>query len=104
MSKDFAVIATGGKQYRVSAGDKLKVEKLGLKEGETIAFEAVLLRSEGGTVHVGAPYVSGAKLEAKVVREGRGEKKIIFKYHAKTRGRRKKGHRQEFTEIEIVKI
>lgn len=105
MAKDFAVILTGGKQYKVSAGDKLKVEKLGdAEEGGTVVFDTVLLRSEGGSVEVGAPNVTGAKAEAKVLRNAKDKKKIIFKYHPKTRGRRKKGHRQEFTEVEIVKI
>ncbi len=103
-AKDFAVIKTGGKQYKVSAGDKLKVEKLDVKEGEKVAFDTVLLRAIGGTVQVGAPYVPGTKTEAKVLGDVRGEKKITFKYHSKTRARRKKGHRQDYTEIEIVKI
>jgi large subunit ribosomal protein L21 len=105
MAKDFAVIMTGGKQYKVSAGDTLKVEKLAdAKEGEKVVFDAVLLRSSGGTVNVGAPHVAGSSLEAEVVKNVRGEKKIIFKYHPKTRNRRKKGHRQEYTEIKILKI
>ncbi len=105
MAKDFAIILTGGKQYKVSAGDKLKVENIeGAEEGGTVVFDAVLLRSSDGSVEVGAPHVAGAKAEAKVLRNAREKKKIIFKYHPKTRSRRKKGHRQEFTEIEITKI
>lgn len=104
MANDFAVIETGGKQYRVSVGTKLKVEKLDVKTGGTVVFETVLLTSVGNTVKVGAPYVTGAKTEAKVMGDGRGKKAIIFKYHPKTRGRKKKGHRQEYTEIEIIKI
>lgn len=105
MEKDFAVVMTGGKQYKVSEGDKLKVEKLDAKEGEKVVFETVLLHAAtDGTVKVGTPYVSGAKLEAKVLGDVRGEKKVTFKYHSKTRARRKKGHRQDYTEIEIVKI
>ncbi len=104
MAKDFAIIKTGGKQYKVSAGDKLRVEKVAGEEGGTVIFQEVLLRSEGGTVQVGAPVVAGAKTEAKVLRNARDKKKIIFKYHPKTRSRRKKGHRQEFTEVEIVSI
>ncbi len=103
-SGNFAVIKTGGKQYRVAAGDKLRVEKLPVNAGDTVIFDEVLLRAEGGVVHVGAPHVAGAKLEAKVLGDVRGEKKIIFKYHPKTRGRRKKGHRQDYTEVQIVKI
>ncbi len=104
MANDFAVIKTGGKQYKVSAGDKIKVEKISAEEGGTVIFDEVLLRSEGGTIQVGAPNVAGAKAEAKVLRNAKDKKKIIFKYHPKTRNRRKKGHRQEFTEVEITAI
>jgi large subunit ribosomal protein L21 len=105
MEKDFAVLMTGGKQYKVSAGDKLQVEKLDAKEGETVTFETVLLHAAvDGAVEVGTPYIAGAALTAKVLGDVRGKKKITFKYHSKTRARRKKGHRQDYTEIEIVKI
>ncbi len=104
MANDFAVIQTGGKQYRVSPGQKLKVEKLDAKSGDKVVFDTVLLTSVGDTVKVGAPYIAGAKLEAKVLGEGKGKKAIVFKYHPKTRSRKKKGHRQEYTELEIVKI
>jgi large subunit ribosomal protein L21 len=104
MANDFAVIETGGKQYRVSAGQKLKVEKLDVKAGEKVVFETVLLKAVGGVVEVGAPYLKTAKTEAKVIGDTRGDKKIVFKYHSKTRARKKKGHRQDYTEIEIVKI
>lgn len=104
MTNDFAVVETGGKQYRVSAGAKLKVEKLDVKAGDTVVFDTVLLTSIGDVVKVGTPYVKGATLEAKVLGDGRGKKAIIFKYHSKTRARKKKGHRQEHTELEIVKI
>ena len=98
---DFAIITTGGKQYKVSAGQKVKVEKLAPK-GDTALFD-VLLRSIGGAVEIGMPHLAGSA-EGRFVSNGRGEKKIIFKYHSKTRRRRKKGHRQDYTEIEIVKI
>ena len=104
MANDFAVIETGGKQYRVSAGTKLKVEKLDVKAGDKVVFETVLLTSVGDAVKVGVPYVTGATTEAKVLGDGRGKKAIVFKYHPKTRGRKKKGHKQEYTEIEILKI
>ena len=104
MANDFAVIETGGKQYRVSAGTKLKVEKLEVKAGDKVVFDTVLLTSVGDAVKVGAPYVTGAKTEAKVLGDVRGEKKIVFKYHPKTRGRKKKGHKQDYTEIQITKI
>jgi len=75
-----------------------------VKAGDKVVFETVLLTSVGDAVKVGAPYVTGAKTEAKVVGDGRGRKVIVFKYHPKTRGRKKKGHRQEYTELEITKI
>ena len=99
----FAVIETGGKQYRVAPGMKLKVEKLGAKEGERVSFDKVLLRASGSDVEIGTPHLSGA-VEGRVLRHARGEKKIVFKYHSKTRYRKKKGHRQEYTEIEIARI
>jgi large subunit ribosomal protein L21 len=101
---DFAIIKTGGKQYKVAAGDKVKVEKLPGEEGGDISFEEVLLTSKGDSVSVGAPLVSGAKVEGKVLRQARDSKKLIFKYHSKTRYRKTKGHRQHFTEVEITKI
>jgi large subunit ribosomal protein L21 len=104
MTNDFAVIQTGGKQYRVSAGTKLKVEKLEVNAGDKVVFDTVLLTSVGDAVKVGAPYVAGAQTEAKVLGDGRGKKVIVFKYHSKTRARKKKGHRQEYTELEITKI
>src|SRR5258708_4682857 len=100
----FAIIETGGKQYKVAAGQKIKVEKLDAAAGASFAFDKVLLRVEGEKVQVGVPYVSGAKVDAKVVREARERKKIVFKYHSKTRQRKKKGHRQPFTEVEITKV
>ncbi|MEK7181483.1 MAG: 50S ribosomal protein L21 [Patescibacteria group bacterium] len=105
----FAVIETGGKQYIVSAGDKLKVEKLSVKglkaeEGSSFDFEKVLLVSDGDKVEVGMPYVSGAKVATKIVKQAKGEKKIVFRYHSKTRYRKRKGHRQLYTEVEITKV
>jgi len=102
MPDNFAIIQTGGKQYRVSSGEKLKVEKLIVPAGGVVVFDKVLLRSEGGKVQVGTPYLIGANVEAKLIGDGRGEKKIVFKYHSKTRQRKKKGHRQEYTEVQIV--
>jgi large subunit ribosomal protein L21 len=101
MSK-FSIIETGGKQYKVSAGQKIKVEKLNASEGEKFLFDKVLLRVDGEKVEVGMPYISGANVEAKVLRHGRERKKIVFKYHSKTRYRKKKGHRQNYTEVEIT--
>ena len=103
MSK-FAIIETGGKQYKVSAGNKVKIEKLEVEAGASVMFDKVLLTVEGESVQIGAPYVSGATVEGKVVRQARDKKKIVFKYHSKTRQHKKKGHRQPFTEVEIVKV
>lgn len=100
----FAVIKTGGKQYIVTPGQKLKIEKLDAKEGGKISFDEVLLAADGDKVVIGTPKVSGAKVEAEIVKQGREKKKIVFKYHSKARYRKKKGHRQPFTEIEIRKI
>lgn len=100
----FAVIETGGKQYKVSTGQKIKVEKLKAKEGENFVFDKVLLAADGESVEIGAPYISGKTIEAKILKQARDKKKIVFKYHSKTRYRKKKGHRQHYTEIEIGKI
>lgn len=104
MPNDFAIIQTGGKQYKVASGEKLQIERLTIQEGETVTFDKVLLRSEGGRVEIGTPYLAKAKVEAKLIKNGRGEKKIVFKYHSKTRQRKKKGHRQEFSEVQITNI
>ena len=103
MSNDFAVIKTGGKQYRVSAGQKVTIEKLDVTEG-VIVFDEVLLRSVDGKVEVGAPLVKGAKVEAKSIGDFKDKTKIVFKYHSKARYKKKKGHRQPHTEVQIVKI
>ncbi len=103
MSK-FAVIETGGKQYRVSAGQKIKVEKLAGAAGDSLVFDKVLLVADGDKVAVGTPCVDGEKVSAKVVKQARERKKIVFRYHSKTRYRKKKGHRQQFTELEIVSV
>ena len=104
MNKDFAVIATGGKQYRVSAGEKLVVEKLKSTEGGKIIFAEVLLKSIEGKVEIGTPYLAGAKVEAKLIGDFKDKTKIILKYHSKTRQHKKKGHRQPHTEVRIVSI
>jgi len=100
----FSVVKTGGKQYRVSPGTKIRVEKLSGEEGERIFLEHILLKYDGKSVVLGAPEVKGEKIEAKILKNGRDKKKIVFKYKSKTRRRTKKGHRQEYTELEIVKI
>lgn len=100
----FAIIKTGGKQYRVEPGQTLKIEKLAPKGDGPIVFDEVLMVSNGADVKIGTPHVAGAKVEAKLVKNGRAKKVIVFKYHSKTRYKKKKGHRQEFSEVEIVKI
>lgn len=100
----FAVIKTGGKQYRVSPGMKLKIEKLAAKDTGAVDFDNVLLVADGGKVEIGKPLVKGAKVSAKIIKQARERKKIVFKYHAKSRYHKKKGHRQHFTEVEIAKI
>jgi len=98
-----AVIKTGGKQYIVKPGDKLKVEKLEKKEGEEISFSDVLLVEKNKKVDIGTPLVK-AEVTAKVLSHGKGDKVIVFKYKAKKRYSRKIGHRQPYTEIEITGI
>ena len=98
----FAVIKTGGKQYKVAEGDVLRIEKLESKDGN-IVFDDVLL-VVNGEVKLGKPVVSGAKVSAKVLEEGKGEKKMVFRYKSKTRQHKKKGHRQPYTKIQITKI
>ena len=100
----FAVIETGGKQYRVFEGDKINVEKLDAREGKAFVFDKVLLINDKDKVSVGTPHIKGAKVEAKVLEQGRAKKVIVFRYHPKTRYRKKKGHRQPFTKLEIIKI
>jgi len=98
----FAVIKTGGKQYKVAEGDVLSVEKLE-HESDKVVFEEVLL-IVNGEVKVGTPRVSGAKVEAKIIEDGKGKKKMVFRYKSKTRQHKKKGHRQPYTKIQITKI
>lgn len=100
----YAVIETGGKQYRVSEGDRLKIEKLPVAPGETVTIDRVLaVGGEEGLV-VGTPVVEGAKVLLKAVHHGRGKKIIVFKYKPKKNYRRKKGHRQPFTEVIVERI
>lgn len=102
----FAIITTGGKQYKAQEGQRLKVEKLDVEAGGNLILDKVLLVADGDgeDVKVGMPYVEGAKVEARVLSHGRHDKKIVFKYHPKTRYKKKKGHRQHFTELEIVSV
>ena len=100
----YAVIETGGKQYRVEVGTELEVELLDVEPGKTITLERVLLVGDGADSSIGRPLVSGAEVSAEVVRQSRGEKLISFKYRPKARSRVKKGHRQELTVLRISDI
>lgn len=100
----YAVIETGGKQYRVQEGDVVFVEKLDVAEGETVNFDKVLILSNEGNLNAGKPYVEGAKVEGTVIEQGKAKKIVVFKYKAKKNERNKKGHRQPFTKVKIDKI
>ncbi|MGO1579949.1 MAG: 50S ribosomal protein L21 [Peptoniphilaceae bacterium] len=99
----YAVIETGGKQYTVKQGDKLKVEKLNAQEGEKVTFDKVLLVG-GEDLKVGKPYVEGSKVEAKVLAQAKSRKIVVYKYKSKKNERNKKGHRQPYTLVEIENI
>ncbi len=111
----FAVIKTGGKQYKVSEGAILSVEKLDEtqrffdknQDGQAqdkISFNEILLLADGEDVKVGRPFVEGAKVEARILEDGKGKKKMVFRYKSKTRRHKKKGHRQPYSKIQITKI
>jgi large subunit ribosomal protein L21 len=100
----YAIIETGGKQYRVQAGETVRIEKLTAAEGETVVLDKVLAVSKDGNLTVGAPFVSGAKVTATVKAQDKAKKIIVFKYHNKTNYRRKTGHRQPFTAVTIESI
>ena len=102
---NIAVIQTGGKQYIVKDGTVLKVEKLAGEQGGKVVFDRVLLvGEEGGEVRIGTPTVSGAKVEAVILEQGRAPKVTVIKYKRKVRYKRKRGHRQHFTKVRIEKI
>lgn len=100
----FAVVKTGGKQYIVRPGQKLKIEKLEAEEGASVSLGDVLAVVDGDSVTLGTPNIAGAAVEAKVLKNARSRKVIVFKYRPKARSRVKRGHRQHFTEVEITKI
>ena len=102
--KIYAIIETGGKQYRVTQGQTIDVERLAVAEGDSIDLERVLLIADGDKVTVGAPVVEGAKVVATSQGEGRGEKVTVFKYKPKVRYRKKTGHRQFYTRLVIDQI
>ena len=99
----YAIIATGGKQYRVSEGDVIYIEKIDAQVDSTVSFD-VLLVGNDGDVKIGTPVVEGVKVEGKVVGQIRGEKIVVYKYKSKKNYRRKHGHRQPYTKVEIKKI
>jgi len=100
----YAVIATGGKQYRVEQGDILRVEKLDAQEGDTVDFDKVLMLGAGEDVNIGAPYLEGSKVSAEVLGQGRAKKIEIIKFKRRKHHRKQMGHRQWFTEIKITSI
>ena len=99
----YAIIATGGKQYKVAEGDIIRVEKLGVEAGQEVTFDQVLVVNNG-EVKVGNPTVSGATVTATVVKEGKAKKVIVYKYKRKSGYHKKNGHRQQFTQVKIEKI
>lgn len=99
----FAIIETGGKQYKISEGESIKIEKLKGEAGGEVCFDKVLLIADEKLVKIGTPYLEGEKICGEIAKQGRDKKKIIFRYHSKTRYRKLKGHRQHFTEVKITK-
>ena len=100
----YAVIEACGKQYKVTKGDVVFFEKLEAEEGKKVTFDKVVLLSDEGKIEVGAPYIKGIKVEGKVVAHGKGKKILVFKYKAKKNYKRKQGHRQPYTKVEITAI
>lgn len=100
----YAVIETGGKQYQVKVGDEIYIEKLGVNEGETVTFDKVLAVGADSGIKTGAPYVDGAAVSAKVVKNGKGKKITVFTYKPKKSSSRKLGHRQPYTKVVIEAI
>ena len=100
----YAVVVTGGKQYRVSQGDKLRVEKLDAAEGETVDLDKVLMVVDGDDVKIGAPLLDGGKVTAEVKSHGRSDKVDIIKFHRRKHHMKRQGHRQAYTELEITGI
>ena len=100
----YAVFKTGGKQYRATKGERLRVERLEAQEGATVEFEQVLLVGEGSNINVGTPFIAGSKVQAKIILQGRAKKIDVVKFKRRKNYLRLRGHRQFFTEVEIVSI
>jgi large subunit ribosomal protein L21 len=100
----YAIIETGGKQYKVKQGDVIRVEKLGAAAGTKYTFSNVLLMGEGEGVTVGSPYIEGASVDAEVIAEGKEKKVVVYKYKAKKGYHKKKGHRQPYTGVKIIAL
>lgn len=100
----YAIIEACGRQYKVQEGDTVYFEKLDSEEGKKVSFDKVILLANDSKVEVGNPYVAGAKVEGKVVSHGRGSKILVFKYKAKKNERKTRGHRQDYTKVEITSI
>ena len=100
----YAILKTGGKQYKVSEGDVIYIEKLDNEAGDTVKFEQVLAIIDGEKATFGAPVVEGASVEAKIVKNGKGKKIRVFKYRSKKDSKSLKGHRQPYTKVQIEKI
>ena len=100
----YAILKTGGKQYKVAEGDSIVIEKLEANEGDEVVFDEVLTVVDGSDVKLGKPLIDGAKVKAKVEKHGKGKKILIFKYKEKSNYRRRQGHRQPFTKVVIEKI
>ena len=101
---NLAIIESGGKQYLVSANLKIQVEKLPGKAGDILKLDKVLMFASDKGLDIGKPYLSGAAIEAKILKQARSKKILVFKYKSKSRYRRKQGHRQDYTELEIAKV
>ena len=100
----YAVIETGGKQYQVNEGDKIFIEKLAVEADETVTFDKVIVLGAEDGIKVGAPYVNGAAVEAKVLKNGKAKKITVFTYKPKKGEKKKQGHRQPYTQVEITAI
>ena len=100
----YAIVETGGKQYKVTEGDVVFIEKLNVEEGAEVTFDKVLMAGEGDAVKVGTPVVEGATVTAKAIKNGKAKKVVVFKMKRKKNERKKKGHRQPYTKVEITAI